>query len=272
MDRVANLVKTAGALRRQIWASLPFSLRFAEFFSRLAFSFNEAFGKTIYGEFLTRGIIDGMPDIKGRPASEFDLSKKPVVNRLPSGYGRDFGQKAYGMLLSKVRNPDMVEDLMSDFLVRFLESGSKHLNPKEHRKAAEAYVLQSLQNSLKNWYRSKKTISDIQIKDDEETRYEIPVYDEASVEKQIKRLLPKIKPELERVHPDAPVYIELALDGYSDREIIGDIKSGVPSLLPHPYGGYGKPLTEPVWNSHYKPKIFKVLRDNATMGQGFLMS
>lgn len=264
MDRVSYIINASGQLRRKIWASLPFSLRLADFFTRFAVSFSEAFGKAIYSEFLTRGVV-GMPDIKGRPASEFDLSK---INYLPSGYGREFGQNTYRTLMSKFYQPEMVENIMGDFLVSFLEKGSEHIQPGTPLYAAARYVLQSLLNEGKNYLRTKsrriKERSDIYYSPEgEEQRIEQPVYDEDDLERQVKKMLPRMQSHLKAIHPDASLYVKLSLiDGYSDREIIGDIEHGVPSMLTQPYGKRGTPLDEKDWGMVYKPKIFKVLKEN----------
>jgi len=269
MDRIARLTKISSALRRRIWASLPFSLRIADFFSRIALSSAEVFGKAIYGEFLMHGITEGMPDIHGQPASEFDISKKPVANRLPANYGKAFGQKAYQILLGKLHNPQVVEDVMSDFLVRFLASGSDNLDMGSTRARGESYVLTGLINESYNYIRKikiKREVSDV-LPDDAGGQFShirnFPVYDEESLEKLVKKRMPQLAPLLNRVHPEASKYVELSLiEGYSDREIIGDVAHGKASLLDNPYTPYGKPLTSTNWGLVYKPKIFEVLKES----------
>jgi len=260
MYRVAHLIEASGKLRRQIWASLPFHLRFAEFCTRLAVSTSDAFGKAVYGEFLTHGITEGMPKIRGKPASEFDITRKPVANYLPHGYGRNFGGLAYSTLMKKFHNPHLIEEVMSDFLVRFLSGGSKKIRPGSTRRQAEQYVLTSLSNEALNAIRKKKEVSDVYISDEGgERRHELPVFDEDTVGKYVKRMLPKIRNQLKAIHQDAPLYVKLWLvDGYTDREIIGD---GTKALIPHPYSRQGKPLNESSWSVIYKPKIRDVLKE-----------
>jgi hypothetical protein len=73
-------------------------------------------------------------------------------------------------------------------------------------------------------------------------------------------MLPAVRGKLRQIHPDAEQYVKLSiLDGYTDREILGDPANGVPSLLEHPYGGGGAPLNEKLWG-HYKKKIYDVLK------------
>lgn len=263
MERIAKLVAASGAIRRKIWASLPFGVRFAEFLGRLASSSTDAFGKVMYGEFLQRGVV-GMPDVNGKPAADLQITHN-TTNRLPHGYGREFGSKAFKILMGKYHNPQMVEDLMGDFLLRFLEKGSKHLKPGTPLKEAENYVLRGLQNDALNWLRKKRETSDMLNRpgdDEEHSIYDVtPAFDEDSAEKLFdERMLPIVRGKLRKIHPDAEQYIKLSiLDGYTDREIIGDPANGVPSLLDHPYGLGGSVLNEKVW-WHYKKEIYDVLK------------
>ena len=267
MDRVAHIITASGQLRRKIWASLPFNLRLADFFSRLAVSFTEAFGKTVYAEFLTQG-VEGMPDIRGVPASEFDISRKPVANHLPTGYGNAFGQEAYRILMRKIHQPEAVENIMGDFLVSFLDKGAKHIQPGTPLKKAEGYIITSLLNEWKNYLRTKSTriqeVSDIRYSPEgEEQRIEQPDFDEDDLEQLVKRMLPRMQSRLKEIHPDAPLYVKLSLiDGYTDQEIIGDVEHGVPSMLSEPYGKRGTPLDKRDWGMVYKPKIFNLLKRN----------
>ena len=244
MERIARLVTASGVLRRKIWASVPLRLRFADFFTRLAVTTIDSFGSGIYSVFADRGVVD-VPD------SGSTLAKA-------------FGKRAYVMLASKFHDPQLVEEVMMNFLVRFLESGSRHLKPESSLRDAENYVLRSLTNEALNQKRKKREVSDTDLTSEgEEQRHELPIFDEDTAERQLKRMLPKVRSKLEAIHPDAPLYVKLSiLDGYSDREILGDVEHGVPSLLSNPYGRQGKPLNEKSWNMTYKPQIFAVLKQN----------
>lgn len=256
--------------RRFIWVSLPSNIRLASFFSRLAVSIEEAFGQTVYAEFLEHDILEGMPPIQGKPASEFDTSKKPIVRRLPSGYGRDFGKRVYIFINRKVRSPEFTEEIMSDFLVRFLETGSKGLERGRNRAEAESYVFKGIQREMMNAIRylkqrkrdvTKKVDPYYRGEEGEVIERDFPVYDDdETLEKQIKTELPRIKSKLNIIHPDAALYLQLALGGYTDMEIIGDVAKGKPSLLTHPYSKQGQPLNNKFWGVVYKPKIYEVLK------------
>jgi DNA-directed RNA polymerase specialized sigma24 family protein len=263
MERIAKLVLAAAEARRKIWASLPFGVRLAEFMSRLASSTTDAFGKVMYAAFLNSGVTD-MPDINGKPASEFDLARKPIANRLPNGYGRDFGKKVFLILMGRLHNPETVEELMQDFALKFLEEEAKHMKPGWDLTHAQNYVLRAMQNRALNRLRLKHEVSDVLGRpgDEEESHsiYDVtPSFDEASAEKLFnERMLPKVRSKLNAIHPDAERYVRLSLlEGYKDREIVGDPEHGIPTMLDHAQG-----MTERNWNSHIKPKIFKVLKDN----------
>jgi DNA-directed RNA polymerase specialized sigma24 family protein len=266
MDRIAKLVTAAAGLRRMIWASLPLRVRLAEFITRMATSTTEAFGRSIYAEFLENGVQE-MPAINGAPADSFDKTKKPIANRLPRTYGADFGSKCFRILMGKLSNPDTVEDVMTSWLVRFLNGGSKLIKPGTNLRQAEQYVLRALQNEAINWMRKKRELLEKADKDDEggdgPSLYDRTPgggeMDEKLVEKVLSRA--DLKHALAKVHPDAEQYLRLSMiEGYGDREIVGDPLKGRPSMLEHPVGKNGKPLNESGW-SYYKPRIYKVLKE-----------
>ena len=265
MERIARLVTASTALRRKIWASLPFRVRLADVFSRLASSGTDAFGKVMFGEFLQRGVV-GLPDIHGKPALEM-AGGRNITNKLPPGYGRAFGKQCFVMLMGWVHNPEVAEEIMSEFAVDFLESGSKHLREGSSLQEAESYVLRGLKNENLNRLRlhenARRDRNTFRTNDDdEESVFEhMPTFDETTVEKLFdERMLPKVRQKLHAIHPDAEQYVKLMLDGHSDREILGDPEHGEPSLLKHPFTNLGKPLNENNWGASYKPKIFNILK------------
>lgn len=267
MERVARLVVSSTALRRKIWASLPFSVRIAEVFSRLASMATDAFGKVVFGEFLKHEVI-GLPDIYGKPALEVAAEKKLTTNRLPPGYGKEFGKKCFLMLMGKTHNPQLTEELMSEFAVEFLESKSKTMHDGITLQEAQNFVMRSLQNSYIDWMRhhenARRNKNTLVMDDGEEDSIfdNMPTFDEDTLEKLYdERMLPKVRQELRAIHPSAEQYVKLMLDNHSDREILGDPEQGVPSLLDHPFTSRGKPLTEKNWSAGYKGKIFDVLKE-----------
>ncbi len=263
--RTARLVEAAVALRRRIWASLPWHVRLAEFFTRLAVSYTDAFGATIYAEFLRHGITN-MPDIHGRPASEL-ASHGRLADRLPHGYGGDFGKKAYSTLMSRYHDPSFVEDVLATYLENFLGWGSAKLKAGTPLKSAESYVMTGIVREGLNVMRSRSRKREESVESigegGEEHHHDVPVHDEETMDRLLLRALPRMKSRLERIHPDAPLYVKLSIiDGYTDHEIIGDPEHGVPSMLPNPETARGTPMSEKYWNLKYKGPIFQVLKDN----------
>jgi DNA-directed RNA polymerase specialized sigma24 family protein len=262
MDRVAQLIRTAEALRRRIWASLPFTERFARVMYRLATSSSDAFGAGVYSLFLQHG-IEGMPEVNGRPAAEF------VGKRLPPSYGREFGKKVFLVLMRTHRNPSTVEDIMSAFLVKLMASADKYIKPGYNLKQAESYVLTGVTRdgiSLIRRKKFEKSESQMRTTDDDdfggssfldrtpappEDLREDDVYEEA-----FWRLLerPDVRAKLQRIHPSAEEYVRLKFEGRKDRAILGD-----PPMLSHPRMPNGGAVTPASWTPN-KKKIFEVLK------------
>jgi DNA-directed RNA polymerase specialized sigma24 family protein len=261
MTRVAQLIRTAGEIRRVIWASLPFRERLAEVLCKLASSGTDAFGTVLYGLFLQSG-VEGMPAVNGKPASEWVAEHS--VRRLPAVYGREFGRKAFLSLMRKFHDPNIVEDLMSDFLARFLEKAGQYLKPGTSLREAEAYVLRSLYNEGINQLRRKRwEIGESALKREDED--EGPGFlDRAPTQEQEKLLLKllnssPVRSKLRHIHQSAEQYLRLSLEGYTDVEILGNPVKGVPSMLDHPFNAEGGTLTPSAWDK-YKKLIFQALK------------
>lgn len=275
MDRVAQLIKTAVEIRRKIWASLPFFERFAEVLYRLGSSTQDAFGAGIYQLFLESG-VQGMPDINGRPASEFR------GRRLPSSYGRDFGKKVYSIVSRTFKNPQMVEDAMGDLLVGFLGKGKLKLEPGTPLKKAENYVLVSVRHKLldmvkrKKWERNESEMRgrsddydagpgylDMTLAEEpgQAERFE---RSQKQMEKAMEAILdrPDVKAALRRIHPSAEQYARLMLEGYEDKEICADPATGRPTMLTHDKMPNGGKITRSAWTPN-KKKIKALLMSEA---------
>jgi len=258
MERVAQLIRTAREIRRRIWASLPFRERFAQVLCRLASSSTDAFGTAMYGLFLEHG-VEGMPPINGKPASEWVAQNS--VRRLPASYGREFGKKAFLSLMRKYHKPEVVEDLLSAFLVRFMAKAGQYLKPGTSLRQAEAYVMRSLYNDGINLLRRKRfEVGESTLKRDDE---EGPGFLDRSPGQNLdeKTILesPAVQAKLRRIHKSAEQYLRLLLEGYKDVEILGNPARGVPSMLDHPFNAEGGPLVPSAWNK-YKKMIFQVIK------------
>jgi len=256
MHRTARLLQAADQVRKRLWASLPWGVRLASFWERFAVTTKEAFGRTIYAEFIKRG-IEGMPEVNG---------KAPDPQRLPKDYGAKFADRAYRIVMSKVRNPALVDEILSNFIVYFISKGSALLDPSKGLKSAESLVYTALGNRVINHYKSKgrKKETPIPVSDDGESgekEVDFPSPSELDTT-DVKRLLHHLQPKLERIHPDAPLYVQLAfLEGYKDRDIIGDPAHGKPSMLPHPVTSTGIPLNIGNWSNKYKEPIREILQE-----------
>jgi hypothetical protein len=236
MDRVAHLIKTAEDTRRKLWASLPFDFRYAEVLYRLGSSAAaDAFGTGIYQLFIQQG-VQGMPDIGGKPADSYE------GRRLPGSYGRAFGKKVFAILMSKHRNSAVVEDIMSAVLVYFMEKPDR-ISGKFKLKSAESFVIQKADWDGLSMIRRKNKRVEVQDSPsrDDEGEYGPGYIDVApsqdkkryTLEEAVTYILSRhdVKNALERVHPSAEQYVRLSLDGYSDKQILGDPAKGIPCML-----------------------------------------
>ncbi len=247
MDVVARLTVASERLRRQIWGSLPWRVRVADLLMRLAVSTAEAFGKTVFQLFKKQGVT-GMPEPSDHAAKEFGSM---VFKMLIAKFGRQLGGD--------------VEDVMSSFLVR-LWKGADNIKPGTEFAHAKNIVSRGVINEGINYVKARKNKHEqgITREDDEGGESTVDFDDpdalhdmEGTVEgRELLRNLGKVKHDLERIDPDAPLYVELALtSGLSDKEIIGDPPKGVPGKLPH----YTKSLQN--WMAFINPKIYKVLKE-----------
>ncbi len=236
---------------------------------KLANTHTDIFGRAIYAEFLKRRIT-GMPEINGRPAEEFDITRNPsrLADRLPKNYGAEFGEKCFRTLMGKFRNPQLVDNILDSFYERFLMSGASHLHEGAHLHQVESYVISGLINQGLNMIKSRsREISD---HDDEGDSYDFTDVEDPHALEQFERdplkhidiedvlhKLPQLSSQLRRIHPDAEEFIRLLLEGHSKLDIVGDYRKNRPSMLPHVKEN---PMTYQNWNSNIEPKIYKVIQ------------
>lgn len=268
MNRVAKLIQAATTLRRRVWASLPWGIRAAGLFVRTSSGLQQAFGNPIYAIFLLSD-IQGMPPVRGKSAEEFMAEfnaqygdknfdqKLSVLSGKLGNYGADFGKKAYTTLLAKFRNPELVEDTLSTFLVRFLKGGHKNLRAGSTLREAENYVLLSavregINSKRRPSYRQETGLprDDLGQELDIRDPHALENIDEVFPEWK----MPAVQRDLAKVNVDAPLYVKLVTEGYDDKEIVGNPPKGVPSMLPH----YTRSLEN--WGAFIKPKIHQVLK------------
>lgn len=263
--RQASLFDKAAALTRRIYASLPWGVRVANLLATLTASDPRAdFGRLVYTVFIRHG-VRGLPDIGGQDALTVDVSGKKLA---PPGYGKDFGNQLWRRMLSKYRNPELVSDAMQTLAVKLLSQPGNYLDGVTlHR--AEGHIVHMLDFGIQDVLKSsdyRRTEGLGGGSDDEGEERDFQVLDRETLRKLDDVILPnemrKIKQRLVReVHPDAALYIDLLLEGYEAKEIVGDARSGVPSMLPHVQQ---KPMSYQNWDGNIKPKIYRVFREELT--------
>jgi DNA-directed RNA polymerase specialized sigma24 family protein len=190
---------------------------------KLASQQAEIFGRVCYWTFLEAG-VEGLPEINGQPALTFQgVFKGPTgPNRLPRGYGSRFGQRAYGWLLKKFRNLELVEDVISQVAVKL---AAKTLKIKEGSSLGEAenLILVSLKNAALNVIKKKKEVQ-LTNRDDEEDTSPITELADPSGFKRIEEIMSpqdwsRLLQNLEMVHERAPEWAQAQVDGVTNTEL-----------------------------------------------------
>jgi hypothetical protein len=276
--------KTASELRRRLWAAQPSLVKFAAFWHTIFAASSEYghYGLTIAAMFLVAG-VHGMPHIKSKdpsyPSDPVEFMKKfnelhgskdwkakvnMVLALLPNNYGLDIAGKMYNEAIAVARNPTLAGDAVAKLWMTLWNGDGKHIKPESYDSAIR-YLKNGIKNTLITELKRRK--KDVYIDDPEKGPEMIAPSDpmqhkyHAIVEREIKN--PHVRAELAKIHPDAPRFVELVLEGHSnDKEIIGDPKKGIPSMLPT----YNK--TYENWKAFIMPKIQKVLMEHFEESEG----
>jgi DNA-directed RNA polymerase specialized sigma24 family protein len=241
---------------------LPWGIRVADLLYHLAYDPQADFGRSIYTYFITRG-VKGLPDIKGQPALSFPVDLKR--NKLaPPGYGKEYGHQMWRRLLAKYKNPELVGDAMQTVVAKLWHAPNA-LNEGDSLRSAEGFVFKMLNNWILDEIRKNVRHREDSLygEGDEGEEIEFSVLDKDTLQQLDDMILPgemaKIKRRIDReVHPDASLWIDLFLDGYTSKEIVGDKAHGIPSMLPHVQE---RPMSYQNWESNVKPKILHVFRE-----------
>lgn len=269
MDRISSLIARADVLRRRIYSSIPFEDRLAALWVKLALDTVETIGRALGAEFLLRGVTE-MPD----PGPRWKPESRNPASTLPSGYMRDFGSKLYGMMLKKFRDPDVVEEAISRFL---LKATTSNLITPQTRRAAESFVMTGCIRYAIDVIRQKRrqnadSLDDPGAGGEEEGQALIHNLEDPNALKNMQReLTPRVwKAWMEflakHLHEDIPEYFALSMQGYDDQEIIGDPRKNLPGMLTH----YKSPSSGPGTFLRWLDKIpevskafFKTLPEDA---------
>lgn len=237
MDRTAShrlLVATASQLARKVFASLPFKVKLAAIYLKLAFDNGQTFGRYVYALAVYHGVKD-MPPLKGSGAPEGpkpgEDAKKFIDRfvRVQKSYGADFGRQIYKLVMSKTHNEDKANDILSDLIEDMADGGSSlasyfkegmslgQIESALKRSAAHAFV--------DEWRKTKRRKTDQFKVDDEGAEVELPSQP-ADVEKM--DLSPEDERRLEQFieqngnklgKPDLDTYFELLRDGFDSNDI-----------------------------------------------------
>lgn len=258
MDKIASLQKRAKDVARQIFARLPLSRRVAHVMLVLAGvdPLLKALGRSLGAVFLLKGVT-GLPDVNGKPALEWfaEQSNKTVdglTRRLPTNYLDQAAVKVRNTMGSKF-GPDIMQDAIGTFLMKFISGKAfEHMHDGISLNEAMGYVAMSIKNQAISLQRSNKHENrnkSIDETDDEGKAMYNPSDPKALINHGGAPWweAPKFKRILEtKVHPDAPLYLDLLSQGYQAKEI-------VEGMLPHYDSSYA------YWMDKVTKKIRNVL-------------
>jgi hypothetical protein len=235
MDRTA-LLHRAAEVRRRIFASLPWEVRLATVFARLALDtgYLNDLGRQIGAEMLQAGVTDMPPAPKWKPGGPH------AALSLPRDYMGKFTHDVYGLLISKFRNPKLAEEAIIAYVGK-LSTGEIKLQAVS-RTTAESFIrhgaLLEAMSLARKALREQARQESLEDVDEDSKSVSRELADPNAFAKFRKALSDKMWKEwmeylAKHVHPDIPMYLELKMEGYDDVEIIGSPKKGIPSKLPH---------------------------------------
>lgn len=243
-----RLTEAATALRRTVFASLPWGLRIGSVLFNLRFGADaRSFGQLAYGLFHLYGI-------NGLPRTPFVPGTIREIDKLPDGYGSEFGQKARRLAGRYLYDGDQIDEVLSLSAMKLISNKSVENSVRgRNLHQAENYVLRMVQNQALDMLRSAQV-----------RRYEdiTELLHEPGSWEGLGELIPEreqdaIKHELEqavspRLMPDLPLYFDLLLDGISNKQIAEDRL--LPSLKE-------KPISQQAL-AKYRDKVKTVLRQH----------
>lgn len=274
MDRTSSLYKRAADLTRRLFASQPFYVRLARVFEILAGGdpLLQALGRSLGAVFLLRGVKD-LPPVNGKPALEW-LAAQPrtdvntLTRRLPSNYLDDFAAKLRRSIYAKF-GESVGGEAFSAWLIRFVISGGyETMHEGLSLQQAGGFVFGAIKNQALNLIkrdRHERTQQSLDEMNDDGDRHRLDPKDPNSVKDFLEEdplwKSPQVRRILEqKAHPDAPLFLDLLMQGYTQNEIVGDWRKNRPSMLPHVQQ---KPITPQAWEYRTMPKILDILKDFA---------
>lgn len=216
-----------------VYSSLPWGYRVAALLFRIRFGSDpEGFGRLVYGIFLLHGVT-GMPEASIVPKTTRE------IDRLPKGYGHDFGVAARNLARKFFTEDDQVDDLLAAVSLKVLSDSTLHRGiTGKPLSEAKSYVFRAVANRARDMLRSQK----VRRHDDLDDLVQDPSSWSALGDLIPAREQDQIRQELEaavsaRLLPDLPLYFDLLMDGFSNAEIAN--KRMLPSLKQRPMSQQG---------------------------------
>jgi len=232
MDRIVALTTRADALSKRIYASIPFTDRFANFFTKIALDSVETLGRAIGAEFLLSGVT-GMPD----PGPTWNPEATNPALTLPKTYMKDFASGAYGMLIKKFHDPSLADEAIQRFLLKV--TTTKTIKPVP-RRSAESFVRDGIVKAALDVLRHRRRVEQPEVRLDEPRDDGRTLADLLEDPRALRDVQRELSPRIwklwmaylaKHVHPDIPKYVALSMMGYTDAEIIGSPIRGQPGML-----------------------------------------
>ena len=195
-----------------------------------------------------------MYGVNGLPRTPFVPETIREIDKLPDGYGSEFGQKARRLAGRYLYDGDQIDEVLSLSAMKLISNKSIENGVRgKDLHQAENYVLRFVQNQALDLLRAERV-----------RRYEdiSELLREPGAWENLGELIPEreqsvIKEELERavsprMMPDLPLYFDLLLDGVSNKQIAEDRL--LPSLR-------DKPMSQQAL-AKYRNKLKQVLRQH----------
>lgn len=216
----------AKTLSRRIYASLPWGFRVANLFLKLASGYIDAFGRLVYAEMIKAG-VEGMPPVNGEPAQAWvDRVQGPKgPDKLPRGYGAEFGKRIYAFLLSKTHSVDLAEEIMSRLMMD-IARGKLHFKGGYDVKQSEGLIFQQATRAILDVKREQHGRKNDRMAPDsltDDVGDTIDLADPSSFQ-HLDSMLPRsemgrVMHDLQQIHPKAVEWFEAKLEGLSGREL-----------------------------------------------------
>jgi hypothetical protein len=276
MNRLASLQKRAADVCRALFRAQPQQVRTACVYimlrtgAEMPRSLRVLLSQGLGAVFILKG-VRGLPPVHGKSAEEFlatipESKRKPfdMMNKLPPDYLSAVASSIWNNIVGKLRG-STAEQVISNMLPRFLDNKWSNMHDGLTLQQAISYTLTALDNRFKDERRHENSqhidYSFDETNDEGDAKHVDPMDPNAMknfIEEETRLWhLPRVRHVLEtKVHPDAAIFLDLLSEGYTMKEIVGDAKTGVPSMLPHVKE---KPMVYYNWLKTYNPKIVETI-------------